>query len=150
MTVPYTRTLLFSTESGVEACVELPAPPRGVLERIVIKQTEGELGGFSYNLYDRAQACGESSLSVSQAVPGDTESGVAKSAEPELHQIVATAAVVAGEDVSARFGLAAPYVNQDDQDVRKTPFPKLYLRLDPSGGGHKAWQVSYTVTCDMG
>ena len=148
MTVPYTRQLIVTTDSGQVACIELPAPPRGILTRLIIKQTEGSLGGFTFNLYDREQPCVNSSLSVGEDVIVGGGS-VALGAEPELHKIQAEVTIAGGTDISEQFGLIAPYVNQDDQDDRKTPSPRIHMQLDPGGGDHKVWQIAYTITSDM-
>lgn len=53
----YSRTIEFTAESGVAKCVELPAPSRGTLDRLLIKQVSGTDAGFTYTLYDRKGAC---------------------------------------------------------------------------------------------
>lgn len=148
MTVPYTRQLQFDSSDEMKVCVELPAPPRGILTRLIVKQTAGTLGGFSFDVYDRRQACEFTSLSVNDP-DAEEGGGVAQGLEPELHMIMDTVTVTAGNEVSAQYDLVRPYVNQDDRDQTQRPTPMLYMTLDPVGGGAKTWQIAYTITSDM-
>jgi hypothetical protein len=53
----YSRVVPFSIICGTPACVELPAPPRGVLERLIITQKSGDSEDAVINVYDRKGAC---------------------------------------------------------------------------------------------
>jgi hypothetical protein len=149
MSVPYNNTLMVASDGGQQVCIELPAPPRGFLQRLIVKQTEGALGGFTFNIYDREQPCADSSLSVGEDQIAEDD-GLPQGMEPELHKVIAEVTIAGGTGISEQFGLGAPYVNQDDQDQRRTPTSRLHMQLDPGGGDHKVWQIAYTITTDMG
>ena len=53
----YSRVVEASVTGGVSNCVELPVPPRGVLDRLVVKQTDGTLEDFDFIVYNRKGAC---------------------------------------------------------------------------------------------
>jgi hypothetical protein len=149
MTTPYTRQLQAETSGGQIICIEMPAPPRGVLSRLIVKQIEGALQGFTFDVFDREQACLDSSYEISEAGAEDG-GGVAQGLEEELHKVLATVDVAASTATSEQFGLERPYVNQDDRDQRETPRSMLYFRLDPSGDEAKVFQIAYTITSDVG
>jgi len=53
----YSRVVEATVTGGVSNCVELPVPPRGVLERVIIKQTSGTDVDFDFVVYNRKGAC---------------------------------------------------------------------------------------------
>jgi len=55
----YSRTVRFDATGGSISCVELPAPPRGVVERLIISQISGNSAGGPITVYDRKGACAE-------------------------------------------------------------------------------------------
>jgi len=133
MSVPYTNKLIFTAPSGEPTCVAIDAPPRGAVTKLVVKQVDGALAGFDVDLYDSETAC--SSLSSSS---GDVDD--------ELHRVLATDTVSAAADISERYGIAAPYTNQDPRDDRQIPTSKLYLEVVPAGSGVKTFHASWTIT----
>lgn len=56
MALSYSRTVQFSAAGGSTVCVELPLPPRGTLDRIVITQTSGTAVDAPFKIYDRKGA----------------------------------------------------------------------------------------------
>lgn len=74
----YTRVVKFTGTAGQPQCVELPVPPRGVLERLIITQLNGTPGAGTVSIFDRKGACqGETDLNVDESgeVTGVTSSG---------------------------------------------------------------------------
>jgi hypothetical protein len=57
MATGYSKVIPFTVQCGTPACIELPMPPRGVLERVIITQTLGDLEEALLNIYDRKGAC---------------------------------------------------------------------------------------------
>ena len=57
MAVGYSRIVEFSGTASTKTCVELPACPRGMLEKLVITQLTGTSAGGDFNVYDRKGAC---------------------------------------------------------------------------------------------
>lgn len=57
MSSGYSKTVQCSFFCGQAAFVELPAPPRGKLERLIITQTDTHPEAATINIYDRKGAC---------------------------------------------------------------------------------------------
>lgn len=57
MSSVYSRTVQCSFFCGQAAFVELPAPPRGKLERLIITQVDAHPEAATINIYDRRGAC---------------------------------------------------------------------------------------------
>lgn len=57
MSGTYSRVVEASVTGGVSNCVELPMPPRGILDRLVVKQTSGTDVDFDFIVYNRKGAC---------------------------------------------------------------------------------------------
>ena len=53
----YSRVVPFSIICGTPACIELPAPPRGELDRLIVTQKSGDPEAAVLNIYDRKGAC---------------------------------------------------------------------------------------------
>ncbi len=53
----YERVTKVSGTASVSMCVELPAPPRGTLDRLIVTQTSGSAGAGTINIYNRKGAC---------------------------------------------------------------------------------------------
>jgi hypothetical protein len=58
MATGYSKIVSFTVICGIPACVELPMPPRGILDRVIVTQTSGDhLEEADLNIYDRRGAC---------------------------------------------------------------------------------------------
>lgn len=57
MATAVSRIVQFTAICGTPTAVELPAPPRGSLERVIFTQVDGELEAATCNIYDRRGAC---------------------------------------------------------------------------------------------
>lgn len=58
MSSGYSKIITFNVTCGVPTAVELPAPPRGMLERVILTQVGGDHGeAATCNIYDRKGAC---------------------------------------------------------------------------------------------
>ena len=53
----YSRVVEAAVTGGVSNCVELGAPPRGTLQRLIVKQTAGTDVDFDFVVYNRKGAC---------------------------------------------------------------------------------------------
>ena len=64
----YSRIIPFATASTTEQCIELPAAPRGDIDRIIITQTSGTAMAATFKIYDRRGACvGASDINVTNS-----------------------------------------------------------------------------------
>lgn len=69
----YSRVTQFAGVAATPICVELPAPPRGTLERIVLTQLSGTPGAGTVVVYNRKGACvSENDLNVDESGVVDT------------------------------------------------------------------------------
>tara|TARA_R110002020_G_scaffold16515_11_gene58290 strand:- start:3234 stop:3914 length:681 start_codon:yes stop_codon:yes gene_type:complete len=53
----YSRVVEATVTGGVSNCIEIPVPPRGTLERVIVKQTSGTDVDFDFVIYNRKGAC---------------------------------------------------------------------------------------------
>jgi hypothetical protein len=143
MSRQYTNGFEFEVTGSQATCVELPAPPRGTLERMIIKQVGGT-DGFDCLVLDRKDACA-SVAEVSNSFEPDTPEGENKLLDPDLHRIIDSISIAGGTGIYEGFNLNAGYQNRDEQDIRRTPNSRIYLDLTPGGSGSKTYQVAYTV-----
>jgi hypothetical protein len=144
MSRQYARTKEVTLVGGQANCVWLPAPQRGTLNRLIIKQISGTLGGYTVKVLDRYDAC-SGVAEVSNSYEPDTPEGENKLMDAELHQIIAELTVAGSAALTENFGLNAGYENRDEQDVRRTPETKIYLDITPVGAGAKDFQIAYTI-----
>ena len=111
--------------SGSDTEVELEVPYRGVLNRLIIKQTSGTIAGFTFDVYSRTLT----------GAPLDTD----------LYR-VQSQQTPAGAS-SEQYGLNLGYVNQDDQDADTLrPTGRLIVVINPGGSGNKDFEFSWTTT----
>lgn len=78
MSSGYSKTVQCAVTRGSAAFVELPAPPRGKLERLIITQTSGTSTGATINVYDRKGACiaaSDLNVDASGTVSGSANTG---------------------------------------------------------------------------
>ena len=134
MATPYARVCAATVESGLDNCVKLPAPPRGILRRLVVKQMTGSIDGFEFDLYSKLAAC-----------PGGSEESECIDdplLDSETYQIIPTQNSGVGHE--QMFDRNDAYENQDWNcyTLRNT---MIYLRLRPSGAGTKTFHIGYTV-----
>ena len=140
----YTNGFQFAADSGVGSCVELPAPPRGLVRRFILKQVSGVLEGFTANLLDRQDACVAVS-EVSSTFEGATPATENKLLDKEAHRILPEISVAVSSALSEQYGLQSGYQNRNEQDIRRTPDSRIYLDVNPGGTGSKGFQVAYSV-----
>lgn len=140
----YANGFDFEAESGVASCIELPAPARGEVKRLIIKQVSGTLDGFTADLLDRVDACSVNA-EVSNSFEPTLDFAENKLLDKELHRIVAQISVAGSGAISQQFNLDAGYQNRDEQDIRRTPNTRIYLDLLPAGSGLKQFQVAYAI-----
>jgi hypothetical protein len=78
----YSRVTPFAGVASTPICVELPLPPRGILERIILTQLSGTPGAGTVVVYNRKGACSTANdLNVAESgsvVTVDDEGGMAR------------------------------------------------------------------------
>ena len=87
----YSRVTPFAGVTATPICVELPLPPRGTLDRIILTQLDGTPGAGTVNIYNRKGACvEEADLNVDESgvvttvVTGSGDAQVAFTADHNL------------------------------------------------------------------
>lgn len=53
----YSKTVEAAVTGGIANCIELPMPPHGILDRIIVKQTAGAAVSYDFKVYARKGAC---------------------------------------------------------------------------------------------
>ena len=135
MAIPYSRVLSATVESAADNCVELPAPPRGILRRMVVKQVSGITEGFEFDLYSKKSAspgCGSE----------DSECADDALMDPEVYQLIPTQ--TSGTDHEQMFDRNDAYENQD-WDCERRRNTMIYMRLRPTGTGVKTFHIGYSI-----
>lgn len=130
MSLPYQNETQVSLNSGVETILKLPAPARGSVQRLLIRQTTGTKAGYIANLY-----CKQPPANLGSSAGPD---GIAL----EMFRVLPLIQVAAGEIDSQQFQLNAGYQNRDNTVV---PTTNLYLAITPNGSGAKTFDISWTV-----
>lgn len=132
MALPYTHTLSSTITSGTPLTIECPAPYRGILTKLIVRQLSGTLAGFTVDVYDDN--------------PDDTTDGL----NSAMHKIIATRTVAAASSATADYDLVAPYENQELQDsTSKRRYGRFYIIVNVSGTGAKPFEIAYTVTSQL-
>ena len=141
MGIPYSRITPVSAVSGQATCFTLPAPTRGIVTRLIVKQIDGDSDGFFYDLYDALATC-EASTSESVANP-PADPAVS---DRSMHRIIETKSVAAGNLIDQHFEKVWPYENQTEMDATsKRRSSAIYLELTPEGAGVKNFEIAYTI-----
>ena len=135
MSTIYTREFASNTDAG-DNCIELPAPIRGSVTRLVITPESGSSAVItSATLYDRQDACDGIARSSN---PDDQNP---HNLEPLVHQIGA-ALTPSGSDITG-FGLNLIYHNQDEQYIHGRANSRLWMSLVMATGG--IVHIGYTI-----
>jgi hypothetical protein len=78
----YSRIVTVDGTAATAQCVELPTPPRGTLERIIVTQLDGSAGAGDISIYNRKGACSTANdLNVAESgsvLTVDDEGGFAR------------------------------------------------------------------------
>ncbi len=140
MSIPYSRVDDVIAVGGQATCFILPAPTRGVLSRFIIKQMGGDADGYTYNLYDRWDAC--RSVSEQSFNPHDEALG-----DRIMHMIIAPHTVAAGQVADTNFEKAWPYENKSERDVvSRRRLGEIYLEITVNAVGTAIpFQVAFTI-----
>jgi len=132
--IPYSNRVEQAIASGSGTTIALPAPPRGVVSRLIVKQVDGALEGFTFDIYSRVEAAEDNSVS---------QDGT--SYDPELYKLQATQTVGGGNNLSEQYGLALGYVNQDTRRLEGIPRTQIHIEITPGGSGNKTFQIAWTI-----
>jgi len=122
--IVYTNNLRAQMASGAN-CLELPAPPRGEVNRLVITVSSGAGTISGAIIFDRQDACDGTERSTN---PDDNNiSGM----DPLVHQITPSLTPSGGNILE--FEKSWAYQNQDEQRITGRFESKLWLQITTSG-----------------
>lgn len=133
--VPYDNAVQFQVQSGSPTCVELGFPLRGTINRLTMNQVDGTAEGYSFDIYDREDAC--------QIAIGSSSS-LSAQVQPTQHKVMPSQTVAPGSRLLELFEKVWSYQNRDGNSSagRRT---RLYLRITALGTGTKSFEVTYSV-----
>ncbi len=135
--VPYQYQDRYSVTAGADNCVEVPAPIRGRLRRLVVQQVSGALDGFTVRLYTSESACGRSGNSYADVADASLLS-------ESMFQIGYDYVVAASSDLLNQQALDVPYVDNEMAGNGRLK-SALFVKLTPAGSGTKVFDVGYTI-----
>jgi hypothetical protein len=126
----YKQTTATSAEANK---VTVTAPYRGVLNKIIVKQTSGTLAGFTVDVYD-----------CDPDAPPDTDN-------KDVHQIIGRLTVAAASDTAASYQLNAAYLNREitSGDASLRPKGRITLVITPAGSLSKPFHIGITTVNDV-
>ena len=144
MSVPHTNQLSsVEAVAGQNNCIPIPAPLRGHIRRIVVKQIDGADAGV-YDIYDRRDACppeGTNTTTTTTTLPPDY---VPALQDPECHKIQVQQSISSG--LKRQDGIEISYQNRDGHDPNRTVNRSwLYMNLVPTGSGTMTYDISITI-----
>jgi len=123
-----------TTQNGVAAVFEVPAPSMGALSALVVKQADGNLDGFSAVLY-----CSEDAAK-------DTLPTLPGGSGPDSYAVV-SASLGGGDDTLQLYSRMAAYRSLDFDETGVVATSSLWLKITPSGAGAavKHFDVGYFI-----
>lgn len=128
MAVPVEYVVEFTSGAdGDPEVIELEAVFRGYVDRLIIKQTDGDADGFTAALFS-SEADADDNLDAGRIIPVQTAAAMATLTELFGNYAYAVRDAVTG------------------MDRMKS---KLWLRLDPAGTSAKPFTIAYTICLDM-
>lgn len=132
--IPYSKTVRVTVTGATDNVVELPAPVRGILNRLSIYQI-GDSENFTARLFTAERAAGASENSLSDV---DDESNL----PDEAFAVTAALAGTGGkfEEYDSRQGYES---NEWAQTGRRQS--SLWLKLTPAVAGSKTFAIAYTI-----
>lgn len=134
--LPYERHQRLDAVGGETLHVELPAPPSGVLNRLVVVQAGGALDGFTLDLYTSEAPSGDDTDDYSEV---DDDDG---SALP--FQVLPTQTVAAAAASFALYEKNYGYATNElaSEGRRKS---RLFAKLVVAGSGDKPFDLGYVI-----
>ena len=135
MSIPYTAIVSAQTlPSAANSTVTVNVPNRGIVTKLIVKQTSGTLEGYTVDLYSRIEAAN-----------GDLDTF-----ENDLYKLMSQVTVASSASVTEQYALVSSYVNEDDRDtILEKPLNRLHLRINPAGTGNKNFEIAITVTAEV-
>jgi len=136
MAAPYTKVYNLVADSEQDTCLELRAPHRGTIRSIVMRQLDGDLGGYWFQLFNSEQArpVGSSSSSLAGSMPENSDA---------MYDIAGKKNVGAGEDLFEEREKNYIYRNKDG--THSLPIRKLYILIHPQGAGPKHFELRLDI-----
>lgn len=129
----YTHGMEFNFVAG-DNCIEMPAPARGDIRRLIAVVDSGGGSITSLTIYDRKDACDGNEQSFN---PDDGT----KLLNPKVHQVTPTLTPTAG--VIEEYERNWAYQNRDEQKIHGRMETRLWGKLVASGTG--TLHLAYTV-----
>jgi hypothetical protein len=137
MPAPYEKTVQVSAESGQSNHFPIPFIYRGQLKRILVKQLDGVLAGYVFDIFNSKQPMQDFSLSSMSGADAE------QPPDNEAFKVLPTQAVASGHATYENFtetGDGYDFKNVDSTTANPARF--LYLHLNPAGTGTKNFQVT--------
>ncbi len=131
--IPYSKTVTEVVTAGIDNVVELPAPIRGLLNRLVISQVGGT-AAFTARLFTAEAPAG----AADDHSDVDAEEGLPAEAFAVTPELAGVSGKYAAYDT--RLGYES---NEYAQEGRRQS--SLWLRLTPAGSGPATYVIGYTV-----
>lgn len=138
MGTPYEKSFeVPAVTSGEDNHVQLRYPPRGELNKIIVKQVSGVLAGFEFDIYNSKSPLENAGLGG----PGSS-SAEAGGFDDANFKVLPTQTVAAPGAAKEMLGTdhTYPYCNRDGSPSNLQRF--IYIRIKPSGTGQKDFQVT--------
>lgn len=135
--MPWDRIYQFAgLRGGQDNYLTVPAPSSGFLNKLVVYQKNGTLGGFTAVLYNSRLAAG-----ANASEPVDAE-GVPVS-DPAMYEVIAPLTAANNVAVASQYGLQQAYSNQDPGSMGREY--RLYLNVHPVNSGDFEVAIAVTV-----
>lgn len=141
MATPYEKSFqVDGCESGEDNHVQLRYPPRGDLNKVIVKQVSGALQGFNFDIYNSKQPLENAGIGG----PGSS-SAEAAGFDDEAYKVLPTQSVAAAAATKEMLGTdnIFPYCNRDGGPSNLQRF--IYIRIKPLGTGQKDFQVTLGI-----
>ena len=138
-TIPYEKTFkLDAVTLGEDNFFTLKLPPRASIDKLIVRQETGALGGYTVDIYNK-----------NTVLPGSSSSSISGGIEPfspEIHKVIPTQTVansVAGLELFTPGG-GFIYENLDSPQ-RTNHVYALYMKISPAGSGTAEFHVAIAL-----
>ncbi len=131
--IPYQKTILVTVTAGMDNAVELPAPIRGVLQRLVVAQ-RGGTAAFTARVFNSERPAGHA----------DDQSDVDEENTLPVEAFAVTPALTGASGKYEQYDGKWGYVVNELAGPGRLQ-SSLWLKLTPAGSGEVTYAVSYTV-----
>ena len=138
--LPYEKLFKFEAVLGEDNWFTLKVPPRAEIRKLLVRQEDGALGGYTVDIYNKFTVLPGSS---SSSVPGSDEEVFS----PELHKVLPTQTVANGIAELEAFFPQGGYIYENLDSPKRTNHEyKLYMKITPTGAGPGEFHVGLGLT----